>query len=78
MEECKELLLQNGEVFLAKCKESRGKIARLACSWVRNGAVSLIYYYFISQSANKIFYRDNFTLILWRSQPKNIGRKFFF
>lgn len=38
MEECKEILLKNGEVFLAKCNEARGKITRVACSWILDGA----------------------------------------
>lgn len=44
MEECKEVLLQNGALFLTKCKESREKIARLASSWIRNGSVGLSAY----------------------------------
>jgi translation initiation factor eIF-2B subunit alpha len=39
MEKCKELLLQNGEVFLEKARESRSKIARIAYPWIPNGAV---------------------------------------
>jgi len=39
MDRCKELLLQNGQVFLAKCNEARGRIARVARSWILNGSV---------------------------------------
>jgi hypothetical protein len=40
MEKCKSLLLENGQVFLTKSSEASGKIAKLACSWIPNGAVN--------------------------------------
>ncbi len=42
MEKCKSLLLENGDIFLAKASEARGKIGRLASSWVSSDAVSKI------------------------------------
>jgi hypothetical protein len=39
MEKCKELLLQNGEIFLSKARQARSKIARIAYPWIPNGAV---------------------------------------
>ena len=39
MEKCKSLLLENGQVFLTKSSEARGKIAKAACSWIPSGAV---------------------------------------
>lgn len=38
MIEYKEILLKNGEVFLAKCNEARDKITSIACSWILNGS----------------------------------------
>jgi hypothetical protein len=40
MEKCKSLLLENGEIFLTKASEARGKIGRLASPWVSSDAVS--------------------------------------
>lgn len=42
MEKCKSLLLENGQVFLTKSSEARGKIAKAACSWIPSGAVCYI------------------------------------
>lgn len=39
MDKCKELLLKNGKVFLTKASQAREKIAKIASSWLPNGAV---------------------------------------
>lgn len=39
MDKCKEMLLENGEVFLGQCYKARSKIARITSSWIPNGAV---------------------------------------
>lgn len=76
MEKCKELLLQNGEVFLAKCNESRGKIARIACSWIPNGAnimthsKSRVVFEILKAAYNK---NGNFHVYVCESMPDKSG-----
>ena len=52
MDKCKSLLLENGEIFLSKASQARSKIAKIACPWIPNGAVSAKDLYFLFKNQN--------------------------
>lgn len=81
MEKCKEILLENGKIFLSKASKARSKIAKLACPWIPNGANILthsrsrVVLEIFKEAYNK---NGNFHVYVCESEPDKSGFTYFY
>lgn len=79
MDKCKEMLLENGQVFLGQCHKARSKIARITSSWIPNGAnimthsKSRVVFEILKEAKNK---NTNFHVFVCESMPDRSGLVF--